>query len=790
MCRASLAVVFLLLLLGWPGALAARAQAPDRSGQRGPRRPDASQYVPPAVTPQQHFATHPLRPAEFTDVTPAMAPRAPGVRDEPGPGISILVEDELYHGVAGALTTYAADLTAEGYSVCIATATNGGGSAQQVKAWVINRYRAGSVGMMFVGDITVAWARLDPAVFDYDFPCDLYYMDIDGLWEATGEDGVFDVYPKDATEGPELFVGRLYASTLTALTGKSEATLVNDYLAKAHAYRTGALPARLPWRGLEYTDHGPYAMGLGAIFGPALVSGGSGYYTTADHYLDQLAAGHHFATLCTHGWPAGHIFTAWPTISAAYAHVYVHNPDFGSQNVQLRTGGVYRMKAWLNGSEVVTQAGCAQWDADQTVVAVTLEPGWNRLLCKTCQGLGNIPDPLEFSARFTDTQGAPLSSLRYQLDDPIVHGANPTPLDGEFINRWLVNGPYENADAATRLEHDYLGDETTVRPSTGDPAPVGTWRPLIDEESMGRPVFLASFFGGDAGGNTVVSPEDIQLCDPHVHFYRLNSCQTGRFTEQGYMAGAYVFNTTYGLLTVAPTKRAGEISPADLTVPLHVGLTFGEAYRSWFAAQAPLNDVAREYLYGIALNGDATLPVWWADDTNCNGLIDPDDPVTEEPQDSDYNGLVDPCQDCNGNRIGDAWDIASGFSPDDNANGTPDECEGACCLNSCCAEAMTDAGCLSEGGQFQGVGTTCTPSPCPLCPGDCNCDRSIDFGDINYFVAAVTAGESAWYVYHLEHGGQPPRCPYLNADADGSGTVDFGDINAFVDLVITQPPCP
>ena len=62
--------------------------------------------------------------------------------------------------------------------------------------------------------------------------------------------------------------------------------------------------------------------------------------------------------------------------------------------------------------------------------------------------------------------------------------------------------------------------------------------------------------------------------------------------------------------------------------------------------------------------------------------------------------------------------------------------------------------------------------------GDLNCDGSVDFGDINPFVLALTnpAGYQAAY----------PDCNIDLADINGDGLVDFGDINPFVRL-LTQP---
>jgi len=60
-------------------------------------------------------------------------------------------------------------------------------------------------------------------------------------------------------------------------------------------------------------------------------------------------------------------------------------------------------------------------------------------------------------------------------------------------------------------------------------------------------------------------------------------------------------------------------------------------------------------------------------------------------------------------------------------------------------------------------------------PGDVNCDGSVDFGDINVFVLALTNPAAYADAY--------PDCDILSADINGDGVVDFGDINPFVGLL-------
>ncbi|MEW6250348.1 MAG: M64 family metallopeptidase [Planctomycetota bacterium] len=60
-------------------------------------------------------------------------------------------------------------------------------------------------------------------------------------------------------------------------------------------------------------------------------------------------------------------------------------------------------------------------------------------------------------------------------------------------------------------------------------------------------------------------------------------------------------------------------------------------------------------------------------------------------------------------------------------------------------------------------------------PGDLDCNRLIDFNDINPFVLALTDPQA--YQAHY------PSCPLQNGDVNGDGQVNFGDVNPFVALL-------
>ena len=90
-------------------------------------------------------------------------------------------------------------------------------------------------------------------------------------------------------------------------------------------------------------------------------------------------------------------------------------------------------------------------------------------------------------------------------------------------------------------------------------------------------------------------------------FYNLFACGPGRFTDENYLAGAYIFHTTYGLITVASSKSGSMLNFDDFTSPLSEDESIGEAFCEWFDAQAPFIQWEKEWYYGMVVCGDPTL---------------------------------------------------------------------------------------------------------------------------------------------------------------------------------------
>ena len=106
--------------------------------------------------------------------------------------------------------------------------------------------------MVLIGDIPTAWFQIsnDHDKYGYaEWPCDLYYMDTDGVWADLDNDGIFDSHTGNVR--PEIFIGRI--STANMGTILSEKTGLESYLDKNHMFWIGQYTVSKKY-GLTYTD--------------------------------------------------------------------------------------------------------------------------------------------------------------------------------------------------------------------------------------------------------------------------------------------------------------------------------------------------------------------------------------------------------------------------------------------------------------------------------------------------------------------------------------------------------
>ncbi|MCD4693221.1 MAG: hypothetical protein K8R79_09925, partial [Calditrichales bacterium] len=226
--------------------------------------------------------------------------------DIDGKNFHIVINESLYPSIVTALTQYISDLQSEGYTVT--TFTTSGGEPPDLRNHLISQLASGMDGCLFIGDLPVAWYSISSS----NFPTDLYYMDLDGQWGDSDEDGMFDSH-SGSTE-PEIWLGRLTASPLT-YGGFSEAELVNRYLERVHQYRLRNITN--PRKGLVYIDDDfvgdadEWYEDMKLIYNDVdLVTEET--QTNGDNYRLRLVSGYEWIQVHVHSSPNGHSFSAPP----------------------------------------------------------------------------------------------------------------------------------------------------------------------------------------------------------------------------------------------------------------------------------------------------------------------------------------------------------------------------------------------------------------------------------------------------------------------------------------------
>jgi len=166
--------------------------------------------------------------------------------------VEVIVNPTLYATgeITDSLNQYLDDLQHQGYTPTLTTTSFA--DAEALRNHLIARYNTdGLAGALFVGDLPVAKYEQDYGGHQ-EWPCDFFYMDLDNTYTDADADGRYDGLDYDLA-GTEIYVGRLTPSPLLGLhPGKTQADLVNEYLAKNHAYRTNRL--RVAPDGLTYID--------------------------------------------------------------------------------------------------------------------------------------------------------------------------------------------------------------------------------------------------------------------------------------------------------------------------------------------------------------------------------------------------------------------------------------------------------------------------------------------------------------------------------------------------------
>lgn len=173
--------------------------------------------------------------------------------------ILLIVENRLAVPLEMSIKRYKSDLENEGYQVEVEKKASASTPPSEIRKILQEEYSKNEnlKGAVFIGNIPAPLFndkvnQGDP--YWHDYLADFYYMDLDGIWEDSDNNGVYDEH-KDTQFNlwnkvrkkfnlgnnltPEIWVSRIRADKLTALG--DEVTLLKNYFDKNHSYRTGNL---------------------------------------------------------------------------------------------------------------------------------------------------------------------------------------------------------------------------------------------------------------------------------------------------------------------------------------------------------------------------------------------------------------------------------------------------------------------------------------------------------------------------------------------------------------------
>jgi len=235
----------------------------------------------------------------------------------------IVVNTDLYPLISSDLAGYMNNLQNDGFSPSVITCDDVQSldACDSLKSILSFYHSDGLRGAVFIGDLPIAWFHMlddfnGDSVFEgyEEFPCDLYYMDLDGEWLDTlkwngfsfepGTDSILDVHRGEVI--PEIWVGRLMPSPIG-----DEDSLLHEYFVRDSIYRCDGFP--IPIRALAFVDDdwewwaGEWSDNIRLTY-PDVMTVADRESTIADNYRYGLAEGYEWISVFAHSWPGGHGF--------------------------------------------------------------------------------------------------------------------------------------------------------------------------------------------------------------------------------------------------------------------------------------------------------------------------------------------------------------------------------------------------------------------------------------------------------------------------------------------------
>lgn len=233
-------------------------------------------------------------------------------------GFLIVVNSDLIEEIASSVQTYQEDLTNEGFNTFVLEYY--GTSHFDLKVDIIVYNQTENVtNVVLIGDLPVAWFELfedwnNNGIQDDDeawveFPCDLYFTDINGIWDDTDTNGIYDYH--EGEKHPEISIGRIVTDNMNMLS-ETEAELINEYFQKNHLFRSGIITSHdtsLAYIDDDWANWGTQYQQSMQLAYPSVELVNDEEETIADDYRDnRLIADYEFIQVHVHSGPNAHYF--------------------------------------------------------------------------------------------------------------------------------------------------------------------------------------------------------------------------------------------------------------------------------------------------------------------------------------------------------------------------------------------------------------------------------------------------------------------------------------------------
>ena len=283
------------------------------------------------------------------------------------PEYLIIAEKNLFLSLTNEIKTYAEDVHAVyGYGIFLEYVENP--NPESIRSLIVS-YQNNLCGAFLIGNIGESLFEVqdDHNRYGYrNWPCDLFFMDLDGVWTDNDSNGIYDTHSGNVA--PDIFLGRLSAAGLSP--NANEEYLIRRQLKKSHEF-WWKTSFHAQTTTLNYIDEDwengyfvPYYMR--DVFSTQNITDvrySTGPNFSPSDYLSKLCSNTYgFTHLAAHSSPVHHAFTNGD----------IYNYQLNSTNSSNYAYGLYCCSAcnWIAGDSYGYLGGSYLFNAGKTVAVV------------------------------------------------------------------------------------------------------------------------------------------------------------------------------------------------------------------------------------------------------------------------------------------------------------------------------------------------------------------------------------------------------------------------------------